>query len=82
VGVVLDTEKFYEGVVKEFNMQAGRGFIDCDEIRELTGQSVYLHYNVLSRGGATVGDPRVDRNVGLLSRAAEAGGVRSERWLD
>eukprot|EP00747_Dinoflagellata_sp_TGD_P165608 gnl/TRDRNA2_/TRDRNA2_187111_c0_seq1.p1 gnl/TRDRNA2_/TRDRNA2_187111_c0~~gnl/TRDRNA2_/TRDRNA2_187111_c0_seq1.p1 ORF type:complete len:478 (+),score=127.24 gnl/TRDRNA2_/TRDRNA2_187111_c0_seq1:34-1434(+) len=51
----LDAEKEYTGVVAKFDMAAGRGFVDCEEIKAQTGGDVYIHQNVLAGTGANVG---------------------------
>jgi len=49
------TDKRFEGVVKSFNAQKGFGFIECEELKEMFGNDVFLHHSQL--GSHEVGEP-------------------------
>mmetsp|Transcript_68700 Transcript_68700/g.164911 ORF Transcript_68700/g.164911 Transcript_68700/m.164911 type:complete len:432 (+) Transcript_68700:45-1340(+) len=56
-GGPLDVTRSYIGTIKSFDMAAGRGFIECEEIASSgAAQDVYVHRNVLAQSGANVGD--------------------------
>lgn len=46
----------FVGKVITFNSKAGRGFIECEEIREAYDKDIYVHGSVLAKAGANIGD--------------------------
>jgi len=44
------------GQVKTFNAKMGRGFIECEEVKEMYEKDIYVHGSVLQKAGANVGD--------------------------
>jgi cold shock CspA family protein len=50
----LPPEKIYNGCIKSFTEDAGYGFITCQELHEVFGRDVFLHFS--QRAGFNVGD--------------------------
>lgn len=48
--------KEFQGVVRKFDEEVGRGFITCSEVKKMYGEDVYVHKSVLEPCGAEVGD--------------------------
>ena len=45
----FDWNKEYTGIVKSYNQAKGYGFIDCEEIKFLTGRDVWLGSDEVDR---------------------------------
>ena len=45
----FDWNKEYTGIVKSYNAAKGYGFIDCEEIKFLTGRDVWLGSDEVDR---------------------------------
>mmetsp|Transcript_88871 Transcript_88871/g.162960 ORF Transcript_88871/g.162960 Transcript_88871/m.162960 type:complete len:597 (-) Transcript_88871:71-1861(-) len=53
---IVATQRVYTGIVKSFDIVKKSGFIECDEIRQLMQQDVYVFQDVLARGNAGIAD--------------------------